>query len=60
MIEEILYYLQFRQNCKNNKQLSQNEIYLIIYGNRYEAKHLSYLVQKRSTYFPVCTQRLEL
>ena len=29
-IEDILYYIQFRQNCKNNKQFSQKEIHLII------------------------------
>ena len=40
MIEEILYYLQFRQNHKKDKRFSQKETYLIIiYSNRYEAKH---------------------
>ena len=31
MIEEILYYLQFRQNHKKDKQFSRNETYLIIH-----------------------------
>jgi len=32
MIKEILYYLQFRQYRKNDKQFSQNETCLIIYS----------------------------
>jgi len=30
--EDILYYIQFRQNRKNDKQFSQNVIHLIIYS----------------------------